>query len=175
MKPVLASTDLSAEQVKAGRALLAWSQRELASRARVSVSTIADFERGSRTPVANNAQAIRDALEGNGLKFLAGGVERQRLVLSAGMIACHGRVQREGEVIHVVTDHLEDLSDLLRGVGERDEPFPIVHGRGDGATHPSGRDPRTGAGAALDGASARIYIPDLRLGSGIKVPTRDFR
>ena len=103
--------------------------------------------------------------------------ERQRrLVLSAGMIACHGRVQREGEVIHVVTDHLEDLSDLLRSVGERDEPFPIVHGRGDGATHPAGRDPRTGAGAALEGAPARdIYIPDLRLGSGIKVPTRNFR
>ncbi len=68
--------------------------------------------------------------------------ERQRrLVLCAGMIACHGRVQREGEVIHVVTDRLEDLSDLLRGVGE----------------------PRD------------IYVPDLRLGSGIKVPTRDFR
>ena len=33
--------------------------------------------------------------------------KQRRLVLSAGMIACHGRVQREGEVIHVVTDHLE--------------------------------------------------------------------
>ena len=45
------------------------------------------------------------------------------------MIACHGRIQREGEVVHVVTDRLEDLSDLLRGVGERDEPahsrFPL--------------------------------------------------
>ena len=102
--------------------------------------------------------------------------KQRRLVLSASMIACHGRVQREGEVIHVVTDHLEDLSHLLRSVGERDEPFPIRHGRVDGATHPAGRDPRTGPGAALDGAPARdIYIPDLRLGSGIKVPTRDFR
>ena len=102
--------------------------------------------------------------------------KQRRLVLSAGMIASLGRVQREGEVIHVVTDYLEDLSDLLRSVGERDEPFPIRHGRGDGATHPAGRDPRTGPGAVLDGARARdIYIPDLRLGSGIKVPTRDFR
>ncbi len=63
--------------------------------------------------------------------------KQRRLVLSAGMIACHGRVQREGEVIHVVTDRLEDLSDLLRSVGERDEAFPIAHGRGDGATHPA--------------------------------------
>ncbi len=101
---------------------------------------------------------------------------QRRLVLSAGMIACHGRVQREGEVIHVVTDRLEDLSDMLRSVGERNEAFPITHGRGDGATHPAGRDPRSGPGAGPGGRPVRdIYVPDLRLGSGIKVPTRDFR
>jgi len=80
---------------------------------------------------------------------------QRRLVLSAGMLACHGRVQREGEVVHVVADRLEDLSGLLRSVGERDEAFPVPHGRGDGATHPAGADPRRG--------------------SGIRVPTRDFR
>ena len=101
---------------------------------------------------------------------------QRRLVLSAGMIACHGRVQLEGEVVHVVTDHLEDLSDLLRSVGERDEAFPIRHGRGDGATHPAGKDPRSGPGAGPGGRPVRdIFVPDLRLGSGIKVPTRDFR
>ncbi len=101
---------------------------------------------------------------------------QRRLVLSAGMIACHGRVQREGTVIHVVTDRLEDLTGLLRSVGERDELFPIQHGRGDGVTHPGARDPRDGPGARPDGRPVRdIYIPDLALGSGIKVPTRDFR
>ena len=111
------------------------------------------------------------------LVFWADRFEKQRrLVLSAGMIACHGRVQREGEAIHVVADVLEDLSDLLRSVGEQDEAFPIVHGRGDGATHPAGRDPCTGPGAVAEMPKPRdIYIPDLRLGSGIKVPTRDFR
>ncbi len=80
--------------------------------------------------------------------------ERQRrLVLSAGMVACHGRVQREGEVTHVMVDRLEDLSDLLRSVGERDEA-PVRHGRGD-ATISGERDPRDSP--------------------GIKVPTRDFR
>jgi len=107
--------------------------------------------------------------------------KQRGLVLSAGMIACHGRVQREGEVIHVITDRLENLSDLLRSVGERDEAFPIRHGRGDGATHPAGQDPRTGPGAEPGGHKARdIYVPDRRPGagarnSGIKVPTRDFR
>ena len=48
--------------------------------------------------------------------------ERQRrLILNASMLACHGRVQREGEVIHVIADRLEDLSGLLRSVGEREE------------------------------------------------------
>jgi transcriptional regulator with XRE-family HTH domain len=68
------------EQVKAARALLAWSQQELAAKARVATSTIADFERGVRTPMANNAQAIRDVLEAEGLQFIAGGVvEKSRL------------------------------------------------------------------------------------------------
>jgi hypothetical protein len=45
----------------------------LAKAAGVATSTVADFERGSRTPVANNAQAIRGALEGAGIRFLPTG------------------------------------------------------------------------------------------------------
>jgi error-prone DNA polymerase len=100
--------------------------------------------------------------------------ERQRrVILSAGLLACRGRVQREGEVIHLIAEHLIDLSDLLRSVGERDEPFPLPHGRGDEAKHGSGPDAR-----AVDGLGRKprdIYIPDLRLGSGIKVQTRSLR
>lgn len=40
----------------------------------MATSTIADFERGLRTPVTNNATAIREALEANGIRFLPGGV-----------------------------------------------------------------------------------------------------
>ncbi len=102
--------------------------------------------------------------------------KQRRLIMSAGMIACHGKVQREGEVIHVVTDRLEDLSDLLRSVGDRDEVFPIQHGRGDGATHPAGRDPRSGPGAGPGGRTVRdIFPPEVRPSVGIKVLTRDFR
>ena len=61
-------------QVKAARAILALSQQELAAAARVSQSTVADFERAARTPVPNNAAAIRDALEARGIQFAAGGV-----------------------------------------------------------------------------------------------------
>lgn len=64
---------LSPAQVRAGRALLTWSQQDLARQARVAASTVADFERGQRTPVANNAEAMRSALETAGILFLAGG------------------------------------------------------------------------------------------------------
>jgi transcriptional regulator with XRE-family HTH domain len=37
---------------RAARALLGWSQNDLASKAGVSRSTIADFERGSRKPIS---------------------------------------------------------------------------------------------------------------------------
>lgn len=65
---------LTPEQVRAARALLAWSQQDLATKAGVGVSTLADFERGQRTPMPNNAEAIRKALEGEGLRFVGGGV-----------------------------------------------------------------------------------------------------
>ncbi len=79
--------------------------------------------------------------------------ERQRrLILSAGMVACHGKLQREGSVIHVIVDRLEDYSEMLRSVGDRGDTFVSRTGRGDEAKH----------GGA----------PDVR---GIKVSTRDFR
>ena len=98
---------------------------------------------------------------------------QRRLVLSASMIACRGKLQREGEVIHVVTEHLTDLSGLLRAVGERDEAFPLPAGRGDEARRDSTPDSRD---RKIVG-SRDIYAPDLLIagGKGIKVPTRDFR
>ena len=64
---------LSPAQVRAARALLAWSQQDLARVAHIGPSTVADFERGHRTPVANNAEAMRSALETAGISFLPGG------------------------------------------------------------------------------------------------------
>nr|WP_220789814.1 error-prone DNA polymerase [Gluconacetobacter johannae] len=45
---------------------------------------------------------------------------QRQLVLSARLVACHGRLQREGEVTHIVTDRLEDLTPLLRDIGRAD-------------------------------------------------------
>ncbi len=101
--------------------------------------------------------------------------ERQRrLVLTAGMIACRGKVQREGEVIHVIADHLTDLSGLLRSVGARDDAFPLQHGRGDQVTHGGGPDHRERKGIG-DRPIRDLFDRDRRVGRSIKVPTRDFR
>jgi error-prone DNA polymerase len=62
--------------------------------------------------------------------------ERQRrVVLSARMMAVHGRIQREGEVVHLVAHRVTDLSDLL--ATHRDAIFPAPHGRGEELRHGS--------------------------------------
>ena len=62
--------------------------------------------------------------------------ERQRrIVLSASMLECRGRVQREGDVIHVVADQLEHLTPLLRTVGNRRRSQRTLAGRGPAVPH----------------------------------------
>jgi len=56
-----ASQLLSPTQSKAACALLAWNQQELAQRAQIGIFTVADFERGKRTPTFNNIEAMRAA------------------------------------------------------------------------------------------------------------------
>lgn len=38
------------------------------------------------------------------------------------------RIQREGEVVHLIAHRLTDLTDALRGMGSRDAAFPLPHG-----------------------------------------------
>jgi error-prone DNA polymerase len=95
-------------------------------------------------------------------------------VLSASMMAVRGRVQREGDVVHLVAHQFADLSAELASVGDKDPMlFPLPHGRGDQVRHGgSGSDPRELPPKGL--RTRDIYIPDLR-SDAIKVRTRDFR
>lgn len=62
---------MSPEQCRAARNWLAWTQAMLAAKASVGLSTVKDYEGGKRTPIANNLEAMKKALEGGGIEFTA--------------------------------------------------------------------------------------------------------
>jgi error-prone DNA polymerase len=98
--------------------------------------------------------------------------KQRRIILSAGMIGVHGRVQREGEVVHLVAQCLTDLSRALASVGDRAAAFPLPHGRGDEFHHGSpGLDPRS----LPKGPKPRDILDPYGHIDQIKLKTRDFR
>jgi error-prone DNA polymerase len=64
----------------------------------------------------------------------------RRQIMSASMIAMRGRLQKEGEVIHIICDRIIDHDAMLRSIGRMD--FTVPPGRDDGAPHGGGPDPR---------------------------------
>jgi error-prone DNA polymerase len=99
--------------------------------------------------------------------------KHRRIILGAGMFSVRGRIQREGEVVHLVAYHLTDMSAELATVGKRDSPFPLPHGRGD-EFHGSALEPDP-RGMPPKGLPTRdIYIPDLHI-DRLRVKPRDFR
>lgn len=61
---------MSPEQSRAARAWLGWSQADLANRARVSLSTVRDFEKGRHAPIAATLTAMQRALEEAQIEFI---------------------------------------------------------------------------------------------------------
>lgn len=62
--------DISPAQCRAARSLLSWRQDELEEASGVAKKTIADFERGARTPRPATLEAIRATLENAGIEFI---------------------------------------------------------------------------------------------------------
>lgn len=60
---------MTPEQCRAARGWLDLSQDELAKSAKVSQSTVRDFEAGRRNPIANNLEAMKRELEAKGMRF----------------------------------------------------------------------------------------------------------
>ena len=65
------SPPITPSQIRAARALMDWSQEQLAERASVGLSTIRDYEKERRGGDAAGAKLIRQALEDHGVVFLA--------------------------------------------------------------------------------------------------------
>ena len=86
----------------------------------------------------------------------------RRIILSAAMVGIAGTLQREGQVIHLIADRIEDLTPLLHTVGTMQ--FPHRHGSADAAKH-GGHDPRD--------PPRRPTLPAPRDG-GLRIRSRDF-
>ncbi|MBC9030797.1 error-prone DNA polymerase [Sphingomonas sp. JC676] len=99
--------------------------------------------------------------------------KQRRVVMSASMVSLRGRLQKEGQVIHVIVDRVVDRDEMLRSIGNMD--LSIAHGRGDGATH-AGSPDRGEAGWRP--GPRDLYSPPFPNGADpegiIKVRSHDF-
>jgi error-prone DNA polymerase len=99
--------------------------------------------------------------------------KRRRVVLGASLMAINGRIQREGDVVHLVAQQLFDLSSDLSGLADRDMEFKLTTGRGDEFAHGSvgGGDTRE---RAPPPAPRDIFIRDLHI-DRLKIKARNFQ
>lgn len=99
--------------------------------------------------------------------------KRRRVVLGASLMAINGRIQREGDVVHVVAQQLFDLSSDLSGLADRDMEFKLTTGRGDEFAHGSvgGGDTRD---RAPPPAPREIFVRDLHI-DRLKIKARNFQ
>lgn len=64
---------ISSSQCRAARALLGWSQDDLAERSKVGRATLANFEKEKTLPYERTLRDIQSALEQAGVKFIDDG------------------------------------------------------------------------------------------------------
>ncbi|WP_105436124.1 error-prone DNA polymerase [Neorhizobium tomejilense] len=96
----------------------------------------------------------------------------RRIVLGASLMGINGRIQREGDVVHLVAQQLFDFTAELSSLADRDTEFKLPAGRGDefargGTVRPDSRD-------AASMKTRDIFVPDLHIDS-LKVKSRNFQ
>lgn len=88
--------------------------------------------------------------------------------------AMRGRLLKEGGVIHIICDRITDHDAMLHSIGRMD--FTVTPGRGDGARHGGGPDPRDPAwpppGRTL---SYPPFDPVLDENELLRIKSHDFR
>ncbi|CAD7035277.1 error-prone DNA polymerase [Pseudorhizobium endolithicum] len=98
----------------------------------------------------------------------------RRVVLGASMMAINGRIQREGEVVHLVAQQLFDLSADLSGLAERDGAFWPPTGRGDEFAHGSPGSPDSREKAPPGVRARDMFVPDLHIDT-LRIKSRKFQ
>jgi transcriptional regulator with XRE-family HTH domain len=132
-------------QVRAARALLDWSQKHLAERAGVAVTTVRDMEEGKRADTAAAGEVL-EALRNEGIEFVSGnenGGPGVRLATDRGpnlvrrptvMTMWEGMpldVEYRGKRFNafVAREVLEDLGEILADAEPTDEDYLQIYGR----------------------------------------------
>jgi transcriptional regulator with XRE-family HTH domain len=101
---------ISIEQIKAARALLDWTQEDLAKAAGLSKPMINTLERRLANPKVDTLNSIQKALESAGIEFTEGpGIKLQSMVLKTQVF--------EGS--DAVVRLLNDIVDTLKGTGQK--------------------------------------------------------
>ncbi len=70
--------NISREQIRAARALLDWSQKDLADEAGLSKTAIANVENGKHRPTTKNASSIVQAFTRHDIEFVEDGVRKRK-------------------------------------------------------------------------------------------------
>jgi error-prone DNA polymerase len=97
--------------------------------------------------------------------------KQRRIVLGASLMGIHGRVQREGEVVHLIARQLFDLSGDLSALADRDLDVRIPTGRGDEFAHGSPGSPDARDKSVMK--TRDMYVPDLHIDT-LKIKARNF-
>lgn len=103
------------EQIRAARALIGWSQGELAQQAGLSQTGIARIENGTNQPNSSTIDKITKAFDNAGILFIPGGVQRvqDKLIVFEGE-DCLRRLQ--DDIFHALQTTKGEV--LLLGIAE---------------------------------------------------------
>jgi len=86
---------ITAEQCRAARALLKWTQRQVAEKTDLALSTIKDFEAERRIPHASNLAEIERIFTWAGIEFTNGEAPGVRLHKRGGSVGIHEKKASE--------------------------------------------------------------------------------
>jgi predicted transcriptional regulator len=73
---------ITGRQIRAARALLDWSQQDLADKAVISLNALVRLERGQVDTRASTLRAVEKALEKAGIEFVSMSGKREGVILT---------------------------------------------------------------------------------------------
>lgn len=79
------ATLLTADLIRAARALLGWSQLDLAHKSGVTQKALSDFELGKKPLTAKASEKLRMALEAHNVQFIAVNSESGSEIVGGGV------------------------------------------------------------------------------------------